>query len=86
MGVDTPLLRGGLGEGGDEGLGARVVEAAGRILAPEEVADVVLDALAAERFLVLPHPEVLEYLRFKAKDYDAWLAGMAKLQARVLGG
>jgi NAD(P)-dependent dehydrogenase (short-subunit alcohol dehydrogenase family) len=82
MGVDTPLLREGL-SGGEEGLGARVVEAAGTILQPEQVADVVVEGLAAESFLILPHPEVLEYFRRKAGDYDRWLAGMQRLQDRV---
>jgi NAD(P)-dependent dehydrogenase (short-subunit alcohol dehydrogenase family) len=82
MGVDTPLLREGL-SGGEEGLGARVVEAAGTILQPEQVADVVVEGLAAESFLILPHPEVLEYFRRKAGDYDRWLGGMQRLQERV---
>jgi NAD(P)-dependent dehydrogenase (short-subunit alcohol dehydrogenase family) len=83
MGVDTPLLRGGLEDAGDEGFGARIVEAAGQILPPEQVAGDVLAAMREERFLVLPHPEVGDYFRFKAGDYDRWLAGMRKLQARV---
>ena len=37
-----------------------------------------------ERFLILPHPEVAEYMRRKAADPDRWLAGMRKLQRRVL--
>jgi hypothetical protein len=41
--------------------------------------------LAAEHFLILPHPEVAEYVRRKAGDYDRWLAGMRRLQSRVLG-
>ncbi len=52
-------------------------------LDPEEVADVVADGLAAERFLILPHPKVAEYFRRKAEDYDRWLAGMRRLQASV---
>ena len=36
-----------------------------------------------ERFLILPHPEVLEFFQRKAADYDRWLAGMRRLQARV---
>ena len=37
---------------------------------------------AEERFLVLPHPEVLDYFRRKADDYDRWLRGMRRLRAR----
>jgi NAD(P)-dependent dehydrogenase (short-subunit alcohol dehydrogenase family) len=50
---------------------------------PEEVADSVIRGLAEERFLILPHPEVAEYFRRKADDYDRWLAGMRRLNARV---
>jgi NAD(P)-dependent dehydrogenase (short-subunit alcohol dehydrogenase family) len=52
-------------------------------VAPEEVADVVVQGLADERFLILPHPEVAEYFRRKADDYDRWLAGMRRLQAHI---
>jgi hypothetical protein len=38
-----------------------------------------------ERFLALPHPEVLQYLQAKAQDYDRWLGGMQKLHARHSG-
>jgi NAD(P)-dependent dehydrogenase (short-subunit alcohol dehydrogenase family) len=50
---------------------------------PEEVADVVVQGLAEERFLILPHPEVAEYFRRKADDYDRWLKGMRRMQAHV---
>jgi len=52
------------------------------MLEPEQLADTVIETLAAERFLVLPHPEVLNYMQRKTSDYDRWLAGMRKLQAR----
>jgi NAD(P)-dependent dehydrogenase (short-subunit alcohol dehydrogenase family) len=52
-------------------------------VAPEEVADVVVQGLADERFLILPHPEVAEYFQRKATDYDRWLSGMRRLQARI---
>jgi len=52
------------------------------MLEPEAVADAVVRGLAAESFLVLPHPEVLEYFRRKASDYDRWINGMRRLQAR----
>jgi NAD(P)-dependent dehydrogenase (short-subunit alcohol dehydrogenase family) len=66
--------------------GTDVVRAAGVVLEPDEVAEVVVAVIRAETFLILPHPEVLTYLQRKAGDYDRWLAGMRKLQARVVGG
>jgi len=50
----------------------------------EEVAECVVRGLEAESFLILPHPEVLEYYRRKGSDYDRWLKGMRRLQAKVL--
>ena len=85
MGVNTALLQGGLDSAGEEGLGPRVVAAAGRVLEPEEVAEVVVATVEQEGFLILPHPEVLEFLRRKGADYDRWLAGMRRLQAAVTG-
>jgi NAD(P)-dependent dehydrogenase (short-subunit alcohol dehydrogenase family) len=53
-------------------------------VSPEVVADAVVKGLAEERFLILPHPEVAEYFRRKASDYDRWLHGMRRLQASVV--
>lgn len=53
-------------------------------LEPEAVAEVVLQGLADERFLILPHPEVAEYFRRKAGDYDRWIRGMRRLRAGIL--
>ena len=50
----------------------------------EQVADAVIEGLAEERFLILPHPDVAEYFRRKANDYDRWLRGMRRLRAEVL--
>ncbi len=47
---------------------------------PEYVADLVVEAIAEERFLILPHPEVAEYVRRKATDHERWLRGMRKLR------
>jgi NAD(P)-dependent dehydrogenase (short-subunit alcohol dehydrogenase family) len=55
------------------------------MLEPEAVADAVVAGLDAESFLILPHPEVLEYFRRKASDYERWLNGMRRLQARFGG-
>ena len=41
-----------------------------------------MQGLDAEQFLILPHPQVLEYLRRKTADYDRWLGGMRRLQMR----
>ncbi len=53
-------------------------------LSPEQVAEAVVAGIRTEQFLILPHPEVAEYFRRKAGDYDRWLAGMRRLQASVL--
>jgi hypothetical protein len=52
------------------------------MMEPDEVADAVMEGLSDERFLILPHPEVLGYMRRKTDDYDRWLGGMRRLQAR----
>jgi NAD(P)-dependent dehydrogenase (short-subunit alcohol dehydrogenase family) len=80
QGVATNMLLGGR-DAGDAG--ASVVMAAAGVLQPEEVADVVVQGLRDERFLILPHPEVAEFFLRKASDYDRWLGGMRRLQARV---
>ena len=53
-------------------------------LDPEQVADAVAKGMHDERFLILPHPEVGEFLLRKASDYDRWLRGMRRLRRRIL--
>ena len=67
------------------GLAGNVVRASGAVLEPDDVAEVAVAVIRAETFLILPHPEVLVYLQRKTGDYDRWLAGMRKLQARIVG-
>lgn len=55
------------------------------MLTPDDVAEVVVEGLRGEQFLILPHPEVSEYFRRKAGDYDRWIAGMRRLQSRFAG-
>lgn len=62
------------------------LDAAGEAMGPDEVADVVVAGLREGRFLILPHPEVAEYVRRKADDEDRWLSGMARLWSRVSDG
>ena len=52
-------------------------------LEPEQVADDVVKGLEAERFLILPHGEVAEYVRRKATDPDRWLRGMRRLASNT---
>lgn len=54
-------------------------------LSAEDVAGEILKVMAEERFLVLPHPTVLEYMRNKTADYDRWIGGMQKLYAKHSG-
>jgi len=55
-------------------------------LEPEAVAEAVAKGIADERFLILPHPEVAEYFRRKASDYDRWLRAMRRLRHDLLSG
>ena len=50
------------------------------IITPEQVAETVVQGLAEEKFLLLPHPEVAQYRERKTADYDRWLGGMRKLR------
>lgn len=49
---------------------------------PEAVADALLDGIAADRFLILPHPEVAEFYQGRAADPDRWLGTMNRLQQK----
>jgi NAD(P)-dependent dehydrogenase (short-subunit alcohol dehydrogenase family) len=87
MGVNTPLLYGGQETGTDAGRAATgAVTSAGAVLEAEQVADVVVDGIRDERFLILPHPEVLTFFQRKGADYDRWIAGMRRLQAPRMAG
>ncbi len=53
------------------------------ILEADEVAQACVDAMRDERFLVLPHEQVLTYFQRKANDYDRWLAGMRRFRQKL---
>jgi NAD(P)-dependent dehydrogenase (short-subunit alcohol dehydrogenase family) len=94
QGVRTPMLFGeddeglprtspGPSAGGIAGsLAARAVHDQ-RILEPDEVAAIVVEALAAGEFLILPHDEVSGYERNRAADHGRWIRGMRRLQASL---
>ena len=49
----------------------------------EQCADAVVEALEAETFLILPHPEVARYIVNKAENYDRWLHSLSKIRTAV---
>ena len=69
--VDTPLS------------GRFSLDTVGEMARPEDVATAAVDGIRTERFLILPQPEVAEYVSRKAQDTDRWLGSMSKLWARV---
>src|SRR5579884_3971796 len=75
MGVRTDMLRRAEFAGG-----AFLLDSA---IEPEDVAEHVVKAIAEERFLILPHPEVAQFIQRKASDYERWLRSMRRLQAET---
>jgi NAD(P)-dependent dehydrogenase (short-subunit alcohol dehydrogenase family) len=75
QGVNTAMAPRSLGDGQTDG-----------IIEPEALAQVVVDTLREERFYVLPHPEVGEYVRRKGNDVDRWLNGMRRLRRQSVSG
>lgn len=73
QGVNTAMAPKSLGDGQTDG----IIEA-------DVLARTVVDTLREERFHVLPHPEVEEYVRRKGDDIDRWLVGMQRLRRRAL--
>ena len=55
------------------------------MMEPDFLAEVVVKSLEKEEFLILPHPEVLDYMRNKTNDYGRWIGGMRKLNRRFQG-
>src|SRR3977135_1208989 len=73
QGVDTNMLR-SIPKGPQSGDGD---------LTPEQGAQEPLAGIEQETFVILPHPQVLGYMRKKTENYDRWIAGMAKIQAKM---
>lgn len=69
-----------IGAAGDDGEGGTA--GVDGVLTPQQVAEEVVQGLASENFLILPHKEVAQYRERKTADYDRWLGGMRKLRTR----
>ncbi len=52
------------------------------VIGPEEAAEECLKCIEAETFLVLPHKDVIQYMRNKTENYDRWIGGMRKLNRK----
>lgn len=83
QGVRTPMLDLAI----EDPIGAAPLLAEG-LLEPEEVAEVVIEGIRDERFLILPHPQVADYMALKATQNERWLKGMRRMvrQAREARG
>jgi hypothetical protein len=67
---------------GEVGVGGNDVD--GIVSAPY-VAEWILDGIRAQKFLVLPHPQVTTYFQRKAADHDRWIGGMQRFRRRLTG-
>ncbi|MEE6166888.1 MULTISPECIES: SDR family oxidoreductase [unclassified Mycolicibacterium] len=86
LGVDTPLLNAvRAAYDPDTHTSAEAVVRSGAVITPDQVAAATVDAIRADRFLVLPHPEVLDMYRHKGSDYDRWISGMRRYQRTLRG-
>ncbi|AQA01491.1 dehydrogenase [Mycobacterium sp. MS1601] len=86
LGVDTPLLdtvRSSTDEAGR--VGAQSIVQSGSVISAADVAAATLDAVRDNRFLVLPHGQVLDMYRGKGNDYDRWISGMRRYQRTLKG-
>ncbi|HEY2053513.1 MAG TPA: SDR family oxidoreductase [Solirubrobacterales bacterium] len=79
QGVATPMLE----KWRREDPSSRLASASGATITPEEAAAVLVAGIAADRFLILSHPELRTYQERKAADPQRWLAGMQRFQAQV---
>lgn len=76
--VRTPMMMATV----EDSSGASVL-ASGEILEPEDVAEAAVDGIRDERFLILPHPEVADYMALKATQPERWLKGMRRLRRSI---
>lgn len=81
--VRTQMLQDSVDSGN---IASRELAKIGRTLTPDDVAACVEEGVRDERFLILPHPEVLQMFQRKADNPDRWLAGMRKFMGTINRG
>ncbi len=75
LGVNTPMLK---------GAGPTFAQVAvGPVKEPDEVAQQVVDAVSAERFLILTDPVAQTWMERKTNDLERWLKGMRRMQSKI---
>jgi NAD(P)-dependent dehydrogenase (short-subunit alcohol dehydrogenase family) len=74
QGVRTPMLEQGMQEAA-----AAAALSAGGLIEPEDVADAVVAGINDERFLILPHENVAQFMARKGSDPERWIKGMRRL-------
>ena len=52
------------------------------MLEPDFLAEIVIKSVQKEEFLILPHPQVLTYMKRKTADYERWLSGMRRFKEK----
>ena len=72
--VDTPMIR--------QRQGSSAARTDG-VVSADEAAQATVEAIDAETFLILPHPQVIDYFRRKADNYDRWIGGMRRFAASL---
>lgn len=70
--VDTNMLR----------MAGATAASVDGVINADAVAQTVIEAMDAETFLILPHPEVAEYM-VRKNDRDRWLRGMRRLRDKT---
>lgn len=78
--VRTNLLQSSIDAGNHA---TRALSKGQRLIEPEDVARCAIEGIEKEKFLILPHPEVLDFFQRKAQDVDRWIAGMRRFLAQA---
>jgi NAD(P)-dependent dehydrogenase (short-subunit alcohol dehydrogenase family) len=74
LGVRTAMLE----EASGDSIGAAALFA-DAVIEPEEVAEAAIAGIREERFLILPHERVADYMALKGARHERWLAGMRRI-------
>lgn len=60
-----------------------ITEGPDKHILPSDVADTLFDCMKNDKFLVLPHPIILDYFQAKAGNHDRYISGMARRKSAI---